>query len=122
MQGRPLIDEGYVYIAQPPLYRIDAAKETYWALDDADRDRILAKLPKNVKSEIQRFKGLGEMMPATLHETTLDPERRRLLQVSIPEGSLVETDTAIQELMGKDAAPRYDFIMNHASDVDVLDV
>lgn len=119
---RPLIDQGYVYLAQPPLYRIDAAKETYWALDDADRDRILAKLPKNVKPEIQRFKGLGEMMPQTLRETTLDPEKRRLLQVSVPDGSLVETDRAIQDLMGKDAAPRYEFIMNHAAEVDVLDV
>ena len=58
---QPLIDGGYVYLAQPPLYRIDIGKETYWALDDADRERILAALPKNAKPEITRFKGLGEM-------------------------------------------------------------
>ena len=72
-----LIERGHVYLAQPPLYRIDAAKETHWALDDAERDAILAKLPKNVKPEIMRFKGLGEMMPEQLKQTTLDPQRRR---------------------------------------------
>ncbi len=119
---RPLIDEGYVYIAQPPLYRIEAGKETHWALDDADRARILKKLPKNAKPEIQRFKGLGEMMPETLKETTLDPAKRRLLQVTIPDGERLVTETTISDLMGKDAAPRFDFIMNHAAEVDDLDV
>ncbi|MGE5347313.1 MAG: DNA gyrase/topoisomerase IV subunit B, partial [Acidithiobacillales bacterium] len=68
-----LIEEGHVFLAQPPLYRIDAAKETYWALDDAEKGAILGKIPKNVKPEIMRFKGLGEMMPQQLRETTLDP-------------------------------------------------
>jgi DNA gyrase/topoisomerase IV subunit B len=119
---RPLIEEGFVYIAQPPLYRIDAGKETHWALDEVEREKVLASLPKNAKPEIQRFKGLGEMMPATLHETTLDPERRRLLQVSVPDNERLATETTIMALMGKDPAPRYSFIMEHAAEVEELDV
>ncbi|MBO6577370.1 MAG: type IIA DNA topoisomerase subunit B [Rhodothermales bacterium] len=122
---KPLIDEGFVYIAQPPLFRIDAAKDTYWALDEADRDRIVASIKKknrNTRVELQRFKGLGEMMPATLKETTLDPERRRLLRVAIPEGQRVQTERTISDLMGKDASARYSFIMDHAGEVEELDV
>ena len=122
---RPLIDEGYVYIAQPPLYRIDAGKETHWALDDSDKDKIVKQLQskrKNINIDIQRFKGLGEMMPATLRETTLDPEKRRLLQVSIADTDKLTTETVISELMGKDAGARYTFIMEHAAEVEEIDV
>ena len=122
---KPLIDGGYVYLAQPPLYRLDALKESHWALDDADRERIEAAIRKKnprANIEMQRFKGLGEMMPQTLKETTLDPEKRRLLRVVIPPDAKVETEMTISDLMGKDAAPRYAFIMDHASDVDEVDV
>lgn len=122
---RPLIDEGYVYIAQPPLFRIDASKKTYWALDEEDRDRIVAELTgknRKVKIEIQRFKGLGEMMPATLKATTLDPEKRRLLRVVIPDEYRLETEKTISELMGKDPSARFRFIMEHAAEVEALDV
>ena len=122
---KPLIDGGYVYIAQPPLFRVDALKETHWALDEADRDRIIRQIEKKnprATIEVQRFKGLGEMMPATLHETTLDPDKRRLLQVSIPDDARVATELAITDLMGKDAAPRFRFIMEHAAEVEDLDV
>ncbi|MBT8400570.1 MAG: type IIA DNA topoisomerase subunit B [Rhodothermia bacterium] len=122
---RPLIDEGYVYIAQPPLYRLDAGKETYWALDESDREKIttdLRKKRKDIKIDIQRFKGLGEMMPATLRETTLDPEKRRLLQVSIPEGERLTTENTISDLMGKDSSPRFAFIMENAAEVEELDL
>ena len=122
---RPLIDNGYVYLAQPPLYRVDTSKDTFWALDDADRAKIIARIKrkqKNAKIEIQRFKGLGEMMPKTLYQTTLDPVKRRLLKVSIPNTERVTTEKVISDLMGKNASARYRFVMQHAAEVDVLDV
>jgi len=117
-----LIRRGRVFVAVPPLYRIDAAKETYWALDDAERDKVLRELPKSVKPEISRFKGLGEMTAEELKSTTLDPRRRRALRVTI-EGE-IETDRVLNELMGKDPAPRFHFIMEHAptADAEELDV
>ena len=107
-----LIRQGHVYLAMPPLYRIDAGKETHWALDDDDKERVLASLPKNVKPDISRFKGLGEMPAEDLKSTTLDPHHRRALRVVI-DGEL-ETDQLMSDLMGKDSAPRYEFIMEHA--------
>src|SRR5262249_45980262 len=101
-----LVREGYVYIAQPPLYRLAIGKETRWARDDAERERILASLNgKRDKVQVQRFKGLGEMNPDTLKQTTLDPKSRALLRVSIADAK--RTDEAIQTLMGKDVAPRF---------------
>jgi DNA gyrase subunit B/topoisomerase-4 subunit B len=117
-----LIDQGYVYLAQPPLYRIIAGKESYWATTEEHRVRVLEGLRKNIKPEITRFKGLGEMMPGTLFATTMDPTRRTLLKVEIPEGERLETDRVMAELMGKDPAPRFDFIMSSASLVEALDV
>ncbi len=117
-----LVKGGHVYLAQPPLYRIDAGKDTYWALDDRERDEILAKLPKNVKPEISRFKGLGEMTAEELWSTTLDPQHRRALRVTI-DGEL-ETDRVLNELMGRDPQARYQYIMEHAprASADELDV
>ena len=83
---RPLVDGGYVYVAQPPLFRVDVAKETFWALDERERDRILEQArKKNPRATVEttRFKGLGEMMPKVLWETTLNPRTRRLLRVDI---------------------------------------
>lgn len=122
---KPLIEEGFVFIAQPPLYRMDAAKQTYWALDDEDRERITAEIRKRNKStkiDLQRFKGLGEMMPQTLKDTTLDPEKRRLLKVTIPDTERLVTEQTISQLMGKDASARFDFIMNNVNEVEDLDV
>ncbi|HUI25454.1 MAG TPA: DNA topoisomerase IV subunit B [Candidatus Kryptonia bacterium] len=114
-----LIRGGYVFIAQPPLYRIDIGKETRWALDDGERDRILAAA--NGKSaSVQRFKGLGEMNPATLKETTLDPTRRALLRVAVTDAPA--TEQTIQTLMGKEVEPRFRFIMEHAPKVEAVDV
>ncbi|EYF05262.1 DNA gyrase/topoisomerase IV subunit B [Chondromyces apiculatus] len=112
-----LLRGGHVYLAQPPLYRIDAGKETYWALDDAERDKILAKLPKSVKVDISRFKGLGEMPAEDLRNTTLDARRRRALRVVI-EGEL-ETDRVLNELMGKDPQARFRFIMDRAAGAEI---
>jgi DNA gyrase subunit B/topoisomerase-4 subunit B len=121
----PLLEGGFVYIAQPPLYRIDAGKETYWALDNQDKARILDEIEqdgRNLKVDIQRFKGLGEMMPDTLDETTLSPETRRLLEVDIPDTERMVTEQTITELMGRDSSARFDFIMHHAAEADELDV
>jgi DNA gyrase/topoisomerase IV subunit B len=115
-----LIDGGYVYIAQPPLYKISVGKEDHWAMDDADRARILATVSKRSKPEITRFKGLGEMQPATLYETTLDPKTRKLLQVTVPDAELAER--TMVELLGDDTSSRYRFIMERADQVDDLDV
>jgi DNA gyrase subunit B/topoisomerase-4 subunit B len=122
---RPLIDDGRVFIAQPPLYRVDIGKDTHWADDDDERDRIIADARRrrpNVRPSIQRFKGLGEMMPKTLYETTLDPNKRRLLRVRIPDETMIETEKVIAGLMGKDASVRYDFIMENAREVEELDL
>ena len=116
-----LISSGRVFLAQPPLYRLDIGKETFWALDDAHRDRLL-KLHGNgrANAEITRFKGLGEMMPKVLWETTLNPRTRRLLRVEIADHII--TDRVINELMGKDPSARFRFIMERAEDAEELDV
>jgi len=122
---RPLIDGGFVYIAQPPLYRIDAGKDTHWALDEQDRARILDEVEsdgRNLNVDIQRFKGLGEMMPDTLDETTLAPDTRRLLEVDIPDAERLVTEQTITELMGRDSSARFDFIMQHAAEADEIDL
>jgi DNA gyrase subunit B len=115
-----LMRAGRVYVAVPPLYRIDVGKDVHWAADDADRDRILQSKKGNAKVEITRFKGLGEMMPKTLWDTTLNPDTRRLLRVSIEDG--LETDRVISDLMGKDPACRFRFIMERADEAQELDV
>ena len=118
---KPLIDARHVYLAQPPLYRIDIGKETHWALDDVERDRLLAANP-NRKASITRFKGLGEMSPDILKQTTLDPNRRTALRVAIQQGEELETDQTIGELLGKDAGARFRLIQEGAREVDELDV
>jgi DNA topoisomerase IV B subunit len=116
-----LITSGRVFLAQPPLYRIDIGKETYWALDDAHRDRLLKQHGNGrANAEITRFKGLGEMMPKVLWETTLNPKTRRLLRVDISDQ--IVTDRVINELMGKDPSARFRFIMERAEDAEELDV
>ncbi len=118
---RELIDEGRVYLALPPLYRIDIGKQTYWAADDDDRARILAEHGDGrAKPEITRFKGLGEMMPKTLWETTLNPRTRRLLRVEIADA--LETDRVMSDLMGRDASARFRLIMERAEEAQELDV
>lgn len=114
-----LIRRGHVYLAQPPLYRVDVGKETVWVADDVHLQRVLAGI-KRGKPEIQRFKGLGEMMPATLKETTLDPKKRQLIQMTIRDE--LATDRTISELMGKDTSSRYQFIMERAAEAEALDV
>jgi DNA gyrase subunit B len=114
-----VLASGRVYLAQPPLYRIDIGKETHWAIDDQHKDQILKRAGR-ATPEITRFKGLGEMMPKVLWETTLNPRTRRLLKVEVSD-QLV-TDRVINELMGKDASARFRFIMERAEDAVELDV
>jgi DNA gyrase subunit B len=111
-----LIRGGHVFLAQPPLFKISAGKETYWALDEAERTRIEKDLPKNVKPSVTRFKGLGEMNADQLKNTTLDPKKRRPLRVMIDEE--LETDRVLNDLMGKDPSARFRFIMEHAPKAD----
>ncbi|MGI5863863.1 MAG: DNA gyrase/topoisomerase IV subunit B [Myxococcales bacterium] len=118
---KPLIDRGCVYICQPPLFRVDIGKETYWALDEADRDRIIGEKAKgNAKPNIMRFKGLGEMTADDLKATTLDKKKRVALRVAIDNE--LETDRVINDLLGRDVSARFKFIMERASDVQELDV
>ena len=117
---RKLLEAGCVYIAQPPLYRIAVGKEVYWALDDAERDRIVDRAGKRSKVEITRFKGLGEMPARTLFETTLDPTRRRLLRVTIPD--VLAAERTLQDLMGDDPSARYAEIMERSRDVAEVDI
>jgi DNA gyrase subunit B/topoisomerase-4 subunit B len=115
-----LISEGKVHIGMPPLFRIDIGKERHWATDEADRERILASADGRSSPELTRFKGLGEMPPKDLWETTLNPKTRRLLQVEVDDQ--LETDRVISDLMGRDASARFRFIMDRAPDAEGIDV
>mgnify|MGYP003325388561 CR=1 FL=1 len=117
---RDIITNQKLYLAQPPLYRIQIGANTVYAQDDAHKEEVLASLPANRKPEIFRFKGLGEMNAQQLKETTLDPRTRTLLSVSID--SLVEADQTFAQLLGKDASERYRIIMDEANLVDDLDL
>jgi DNA gyrase subunit B/topoisomerase-4 subunit B len=115
-----LIRAAKVYLAQPPLYRIDAGKDTHWALDEKHKEAILKAVNGRSRPEITRFKGLGEMMPKVLWETTLNPKTRRLLRVEISDQ--IVTDRVINELMGKDPSARFRFIMERAEEAEDVDV
>ena len=115
-----LIRASKVYLAQPPLYRIDIGKDTHWALDEKHKETILKSVNGRSRPEITRFKGLGEMMPKVLWETTLNPKTRRLLRVEISDQ--IVTDRVINELMGKDPSARFRFIMERAEDAEDVDV
>ena len=114
-----LIDEGHLYIAQPPLYRLKAGKQQHWVYSEQEKDALLEKLG-NKKVEIQRYKGLGEMNPEQLWETTMDPATRTMLQVEIEDAA--KADEVFHMLMGEEVPPRKAFIQAHARDVRNLDV
>ena len=117
---RELITQGRIFLAQPPLYKIEVGKERHYARDDADKELIISKIPANRKIDIQRFKGLGEMNSDQLKVTTLDPKTRTLLRVDIE--SAIEADAIFAQLLGKDASERYRLIMDQAGEADDLDL
>ncbi|MGE3764730.1 MAG: type IIA DNA topoisomerase subunit B [Kofleriaceae bacterium] len=120
---KPLIDQGHLFLAQPPLFRIDIGKQTFWALDEEHREQLLKQHAKsNSKPSITRFKGLGEMNPETLKQTTLDPKTRQALRVTVKESEMLATDRTISELMGKDVAARFKMITENAAEIGELDV
>ena len=118
---QPLIEEGKVYIAQPPLYRILVGKKNYYAFDDQELSKIMQELgDSRDKAEVKRFKGLGEMVAEQLWETTMNPEKRTILKVSLEDAE--KADEIFTILMGDKVEPRREFIFQHAAEVQNLDV
>ncbi|GJE07752.1 DNA gyrase subunit B [Methylobacterium jeotgali] len=119
-----LVDKGHLYLAIPPLYRLQQGTKTAYARDDADKDRIIRTVFKSGKVEIGRFKGLGEMMPAQLKETTMDPRKRTLLRVAVLDEARESTGDTVERLMGNKPEARFAFISEraafaHEADLDI---
>ena len=117
---RPIVEAGHVYAAQPPLYCIKHGKTIKYVLDDAEQDAYLASLPENVKPEITRMKGLGEMDPDELDETTMNIETRTLKRITVSDA--MSADNAFSRIMGEEVEPRRKFIEERAPYAQNLDI
>jgi DNA gyrase subunit B len=116
-----LINAGHLYIAQPPLYRVRSGKEEHWLYSDIEKDEMLASMKSGGrKTEVQRYKGLGEMSAEQLWETTMNPTTRTMLQVGIEDAA--KADSIFSMLMGDEVLPRKNFIQAHATSVKNLDI
>ena len=117
-----LIKQGYVYLAQPPLYKVEKNKKVWYAYSDDELNSILKEIGRDNSNKIQRYKGLGEMDAEQLWETTMDPERRILLRVTMDEETTSEVDLTFTTLMGDQVEPRREFIEANAKKVKNLDI
>ena len=117
---RPLLEGGYVYIAQPPLYKVDYKGSSYYAYNDAQLEKLRKELNLKQGFAFQRYKGLGEMDAEQLWETTMDPKARKMIRITVDDAA--EAEAAFTELMGDDVAPRRRYITENAKFVKNLDI
>jgi len=117
---RDLVDQGYIYIACPPLYKLERGKRHYYCYSDRELQEQIRQFPENANYNIQRFKGLGEMMPAQLWDTTMNPETRMMKRVEIEDAA--EADRIFTVLMGDRVAPRREFIETYGPKLNLADL